>query len=395
MGWLLVLETQSNGCNYMLRNRIILFDILRGFAMLGVILINFHEMNLLPGQEGSFPESIFSSLIRDTFFNRSYLIFAFLFGCSLYLLGRNKLDSKSSTDFVNQIIMQRLRAILVFGLIQTLLIWWGTILIIYAIYGYLIYHITKTISSKLQIILFLFILVVFPLLMSDVTQFDEITITISWFPELNIIQSYYTKYNAIGLAKLNLFAWLYDFYGVSSHTDIGTIKQCIIYNCQIFGLIGIGYQMAKTNVLLTLRLLPNIIILGSIMFLYWLVISYGSQLALNKWFLKDLLFSICICLFIKLIINIKYIEYLLFPLAIIEKYSFSFYVLHMLISYTIFYVLGLYQNTSFYIQEYMAILTYCILFTMCYYLYKTKKSGPLEILLRKITYYKMNNVSSY
>lgn len=376
----------------MLKNRIILFDILRGFAMLGVVLINFYEMNFLPTeQDDLFHNDLFSKLIELTFFNRSYLIFAFLFGCSLFLISKNKLNNKYSQKLINTIIEQRLKTILLFGIIQTIFIWWGTILIIYAIYGYFVYCISKFLSNKIQNILFVSILIFLPLIMNHFSKFDNIIINITWFPSLKMLYSYYSNYNPVGIIKLNLLAWIAEYFKLYNHTNIGNIKQAIIYQCQILGLIGVGYQTAKHNVLIILTPTLNIFILGIVILLYLLITHYEYDVNLNEWFLKNLLFSTGALLTITLITKIKYLRWFLLPFAIIGQYSYSVYVLHMLTSYVIFYVFGFYQKTSFYQQEYLAILTYYVLFVVSYYLYKIQKSGPMEVLLHKFTYLKIKN----
>lgn len=374
----------------MKKDRIELFDILRGFAMLGVVLMNFHEMNLLPHQNIILPNTLFSNLIYFTFFNRSYLIFAFLFGCSLHLLTKNKIDKFSQT-IINKIIFKRLKMILIFGFIQTTCIWFGTILIIYAIYGYFVYYVTKILKDKVQIILYIVILIILPLLLNHISKFDKIILHLSYLPSLETLNNYYISYNPLGIIKLNLFAWLYDYYGISSITTLGEFKQNIIYNCQVLGLIGIGYQIAKKDMLVSLKLIPNIFLLIITIFLYFLITIFEQKTTIDEWFLKNLLFSTGACLFIKLISNNDNIKGWLSPFVIVGQYSFSFYVLHMIISYIVFYVFGLYQKISFYEQEFIAIFSFYILFVVSNYWHNAKKSGPMEILIHKFTYYKITN----
>jgi uncharacterized protein len=147
----------------MKKQRIAQLDILRGYAMLGVVLINFNEMNLLPGQEPSFTKNLFSTLIRTLFFNRAYLIFAFLFGYSLYILEKSLYKYEDNT--IRKIIYQRLLALFCLGLIQTIFIWWGTILTLYSIYGLIIYWIIKKLKYRMKIIISILFLLVAPLML--------------------------------------------------------------------------------------------------------------------------------------------------------------------------------------------------------------------------------------
>ena len=375
----------------MKNERIVSIDILRGFAMLGIVLINFHEMNFLPGSTTVFENNQLSKLVQTLFFNRTYLIFAFLFGYNLHIFKQATL--KYNNYFSNRIIYQRLLAILVLGLIQTIVLWWGTILILYSMYGFMIYLIVKKISFMVKICLSLTIIFLIPILINYLDlKFHKVNLNIPILPAFDVdnFRAYCINGNLLQIMKLNLQAWLYEYFGVAGgNISLYQLLYSISYNCQIFGLILFGYSLSEKNVIQNLTYSNNFLFL-SLCFTIYLFVKYANinLFQMDLIFIENLFFAFSIILIIIFIHKTK-LSFIIQPFSIVGKTAFSFYVLHMICSYIVFYVMHQYQKYSFFQVELLAFGTFCFLFVAMFLLLRKTEYGLFEIILRKCTYFKI------
>ena len=118
--------------------RIELIDIIRGFAVFGICLVNVPEMagNGVHYQSGYEGSDALIRLLFDMFVqSKFYTIFAFLFGVSFHLFlqsaGRRGLGPGAAAA-------RRLGALLAFGAAHAILLWHGDILLTYALLGFLL-----------------------------------------------------------------------------------------------------------------------------------------------------------------------------------------------------------------------------------------------------------------
>ncbi|SDT39750.1 DUF418 domain-containing protein [Actinoplanes derwentensis] len=113
----------------LLRARIVALDVLRGFALCGILFANVkpisHRGGVLGGDQA--PATAAGTVLHLLVDNRFFPIFALLFGVGFALLSR----SAGSTP----VLMRRLLTLLVFGLVHLLLLWRGDVLTAYAIVG--------------------------------------------------------------------------------------------------------------------------------------------------------------------------------------------------------------------------------------------------------------------
>lgn len=122
--------------------RIESLDVLRGFAVLGILIVNapyfagtWHSAmmpNVIPLAVDQ--NSLWSWLVMHVFFEfKCITLFSMLFGVSLYLVGGERTDKEKGAQ-----LRRRLSWMLLFGLIHGMLIWYGDILLNYAITGFLV-----------------------------------------------------------------------------------------------------------------------------------------------------------------------------------------------------------------------------------------------------------------
>lgn len=122
--------------------RIQSLDVMRGFAVLGILIVNAPffaapwqtAVNpILPPLEVT-PQTFWSWFVMHVFFEyKCITLFSMLFGASIYLVGGERSDQARSA-----LLNRRLSWLLVIGLIHATLIWYGDILVTYALTGFLV-----------------------------------------------------------------------------------------------------------------------------------------------------------------------------------------------------------------------------------------------------------------
>ena len=137
-------------------NRIDLLDVYRGFAILGIFVVNITIMNSTFLNQDEFAKQWTSTIDQITervlqlfFYTKFFPIFSLLFGLgismqALKLLEKNKLSSSFFT--------RRMFFLFIFGALHILLLWSGDVLNIYALLGLLTIIFLKK-SNKLILIL--------------------------------------------------------------------------------------------------------------------------------------------------------------------------------------------------------------------------------------------------
>ncbi len=122
--------------------RIDILDILRGFALFGILAANMRAFNL-PYEAYMAPWAVFHSVpdrvvqaLVDTFISGKFItIFAFLFGVG-FAIQMDRAASRGARFL--SFYAGRLGLLLLIGLAHGLLLWWGDILAVYAAIGFLL-----------------------------------------------------------------------------------------------------------------------------------------------------------------------------------------------------------------------------------------------------------------
>ena len=171
-----------------LENRIHSLDLLRGFAVLGILIMNitsFSQINMaymnpkigagLEGYNQYF--HAFNFIFADT---RFMSIFSILFGAGVVLFTQ-RIEAKG--ERVAALHYRRMFWLLLFGLIHAYFIWAGDILVAYAICGSLVFFFRK--KSIRTLFILTLILFLIPISFNFITYFgmpaDELESTFAFF----------------------------------------------------------------------------------------------------------------------------------------------------------------------------------------------------------------------
>lgn len=120
------------------KERIIALDIIRGLALFGILFINVGAYQLIiegaPMPDMSGINGVIDSLINIFIEKKFFSIFSFLFGVGFYIFATR---AEARGDKPRMRFARRLLALLVIGIIH-IFIFWGSILAIYAVIGFLL-----------------------------------------------------------------------------------------------------------------------------------------------------------------------------------------------------------------------------------------------------------------
>jgi uncharacterized protein len=137
------------------RKRILSLDLLRGFAVLGILVMNvqsFAEIFAAYENPSAYPGSmegadywvwLLSHLLAD---EKMMAIFCMLYGAGMVLL-TSRLEARGLDPW--KIFLRRSFWLLIFGLMHAYLLWSGDILVSYAICGVVVYRFRKTPPRRL------------------------------------------------------------------------------------------------------------------------------------------------------------------------------------------------------------------------------------------------------
>ena len=135
MQWSLLISRSKNGEAKMQRD--IAPDVLRGFALLGILVVNIQFMGLSSseGARGEWTQGFANGsatfIIASIFAGKFYLIFSFLFGYSSNYIIRGERSNRARW-------VKRCFALIVLGALHFTFLWHGDIIFIYGIFGLLL-----------------------------------------------------------------------------------------------------------------------------------------------------------------------------------------------------------------------------------------------------------------
>lgn len=135
--------------------RLFSLDVLRGIAISGILLVNGPTLNSPVPMDGTdFAQKVgtvniwYGNFILNFAAGYFYPIFAMLFAVSAAIF-----LSKPDTKNRNALFARRLLALLFFGLLQVLFIWWGDVLIVDALFGFTLIPLASLAPKKLWYLL--------------------------------------------------------------------------------------------------------------------------------------------------------------------------------------------------------------------------------------------------
>ena len=379
------------------KERIISIDVMRGFALLGIFVVNmlfFHgpyiyvnpyDWYQTPGDQESYKWI-------DIFVQGSvYPLFSMLFG---YGLAMQFMKSEEKGTSFNRLAVRRLLILLGIGCIHAFLIWSGDILITYALAGLLLIVLMKLKPIWLFLISALLFLIPNGLL-SGLLYFlvkaapEEATLYTGIQEVENSIVAF-SQGSWFDVSSQRITDWLYmQGYGLN----------IVLIICTILPLLMVGAAAAKLKLIERARelklfwIITILITMAAGTAIKWLPFSKGDDLFTMT--VQDTfggpLQAIAYGGIIALICTIPIIGKILSPIGKAGRMSMTIYLMQSIIATTIFYSygFGLYGQVDVATGTWMAVGIYVIQVIFAEIWFLKFKQGPVEVLWRKLTYSKI------
>ena len=386
--------------------RIISIDVLRGFAVLGILIMNIQVFSMIfsaydnPTAYGDFTGInkwiwMLSHIIADQKF---MTIFSILFGAGIILMTNNLENKRLPSTGLHY---RRMMWLLIFGLLHAYLLWFGDILVNYALVGMLAFLFRKK-SIKTLLIVGISLLII-PFLLSIFFNWsmpywpeESVQHTLKqWQPDKEIIEQNLLIYRSNWIGQME--------NRISLAITIQTFVFFMYSLWRVWGLMLIGMALYKLKVLTASRSSKYYITYLIIGFLigYFLVITgmiknfnagftmeysmFGGKLY-NYWGSIFVSFGYIglIMLFCKsnLFSGFKKL------LAAVGRMAFTNYILQTLICTIIFYGhgFGFYGKVDRGGLILIVFGVWVLLVMFSYFWLKYFRYGPLEWLWRSLSY---------
>ena len=371
--------------------RIMSLDVVRGIAIMGILLVNGPTLNgpaIKDGFSFAFQNTIadiwYIKIISSFAVANFYPIFACLFGLSGAIFMASK-----PMDLAQKLLIKRMSVLLIFGFLHATLIWSGDILVVYALLGMSLTYFYRKEPDDLWYYLKIIVMV-------------ALILSVSFFYYLP------NRQPALGTLKALLIYSQGDFWAVTQQRfmdflgaylpgyfydlDLFQIIDYLmfyvqLYMCLLFGYwvfvsgwlyrITKDYLIAKRTALITFTITFVISIIAESFPLL------GEALFVVKGFSRGVFYASTIMFLCHNAVWLK----IFYPFSLVGKMSLSNYILHNLLLSLIFYGygLGLFGQIGPFAQApiLLGLMVFSVLFSSLWLKYFNW--GPLEWLWRAAT----------
>lgn len=384
------------------KERIAQIDILRGFALLGILIVNAFGYNASFFDWSGFYRNNFTDPLNLIIFNsvvnffsdKFIFIFSFLFGFGFALMHDNHLaDDKVFAALYSR----RLCALLLFGALHVLLFWAGDILLMYALCGFILLSLRKAKPTQLLTlsIFFYFFGVIYIAVQAVVPALPDSTHSTANIQLASVISTYRDG-SLWETVKLRL----YEYYSLR-------YINLFYYMPKILGLFLFGYWckgkdiLTKINgkkvhsiVIAVLLLVSGILLNNYTGNLLGLMVSdtspFSNAVYMAIYETDNILLGFSYILLILILSNIGIFRWILQPLRYAGRMALTNYLLQSVVFTFIMCSWGLGYFGSFYPWHLilMAIGIFVIEITISKLWLKKFRFGPMEWIWRMITYKK-------
>ena len=374
-------------------NRIIAIDMMRGFAIFGIFLVNmlsFHTPFIYIDPYTWWDSGIDRNLytVIDIFVQASfYPLFALLFGYGVMIL-RERVMAKGLSFPI--IAFRRFTFLLILGLLHALLIWHGDILVTYAVIGF-IFLLFMKMSAKSLIITGIVMYVLPNILLSLlllVAMMLEPGSGVTMFVNIESYIHTYQQGSFVEITEQRIEDWYFT-------NNFGTLPLLVITILPLF-LIGAGVQKLKLfeHIELHQSIIKKAAVFTLIAGLAIKAIPYVWDENLAAQYIQDTfggpLLAIGYSLSIATLATMNKLRKILEPLAYVGRLSISNYLLQSILSTLLFYGygLGFYGKVSIIEGTVIVIIVFIFQIFLSKLWMKHYYYGPVEWLWRVFTYMK-------
>jgi uncharacterized protein len=381
-----------------LTERIGSLDIIRGFALFGILLVNmptFHSPDFITQLYDVHlpfsPLDHFIRLIFDMFVQtKFYTIFSFLFGLGFYIF-MSRAEQKRLK--VYRLFSRRLLVLLVFGLLHLIFLWFGDILHTYALVGFFLLLFYKKSNRAILGWAFGFLIVAYALQAS----------------QLFMSSSFIAEQQAYGATKMKEALKMYQDapYGEWLSYHLKTEVSLILSNAPfmilfilpmfLFGLYagrrGVFQQSEQNCVFLTrvwwMTLMLSVPLIAAVAFIHYDVWAFGAlKPTAQRLFVG--LSGLTLCFFymssLVLLLRKETWQKRLRPLGFVGQMALTNYLMQTFLSLGVVFGFDLFGKMSLGQGLLLSLGIYAFEVVFSYFWLKKYQFGPFEWLWRSLTY---------
>ncbi len=388
-----------------------ILDVLRGFALLGIVVANYAMFSLYIFQ-GSEKWEIMPTATLDKAWGaihfmfidgKFYTLFSLLFGISFSIILTHA-ENKGKNGL--PIFYRRLIVLLLIGLAHLLFLWEGDIVMLYALLG-LALPLFRNVSNRNLIILST-CLILFPILI-DLAK----VLTDNRSNPANLLAPLGKAIdNELGITDKNFATWLVDHTSYKELLDYNRAGMVYRYMglldnnrlLKVFGIFLLGLYAGRNRIYANLEenkvLLKKILCYGFLIGLpfsilhTWLEINGNRLPAIEGWYNSiayalsvvplGLAYAATICLWFLKNPQTKLLQFFVAP----GRMALTNYIFQTICAIAIFYGvgLGLGANMGLIYVMAIAVMVYIILAVFSHFWLRYFNYGPLEWIWRMLTY---------
>ncbi len=394
-----------------------ILDFLRGIAIFGILLVNISYFNSpVFTQAGGYilwddlSNKITKWLIWFFLEGKFYPLFSILFGAGFYFFIK-----KAEGSIKPLLIRYRIRLLylLLFGILHVLLLWYGDILVVYAIFGFIMTWFAK--SSDRTIIIWAIVFILLPILLTSVMvgsielmmMIPEAAVEIEAAFEMQEEHAADFINKALSVYSSGTFA---DIFKVRINEYLYSVNGIIFMFPNIVSLFLVGFLLGRKKIFHNISAgvkklkkvfywcLPVAVVLN-ISYVYY---GETSSMIRPGWDMVLMITSVSIGGPAMMMVYL-YILSLLYVKGVFKKtgkyiskagrMAFTNYLAQSVICTTIFfsYGLGLYGKINYWQGILIAIAIYPVQLLWSHYWLKRFRFGPVEWLWRTLTYMKIQS----
>lgn len=387
--------------------RIEALDVLRGFAILGILVINVQSFAMIgaaylnPNAFGDLTGlNYLAWLGSHLLFERKFLtLFALLFGAGIILMTQRRAAAGRKTAGLH---FRRMLVLLVIGLAHAYLIWYGDILVTYALCGLVAFLFHK--RRPRTLIPLGLVLIAIPTLISTGGQ-----LSMPQWPEaerVDLQQSYWQPTEEVIAAEVDAYrgSWLdQQPHRIDSSRFMQTQFLLLEGLWRVTGLMLIGMALMKWQVFNAARTPRTYVILTLIGFVlglpiviagvvfntttgWTLELSFFAGAQFNYW--GSLFVALGWLGLVMLLCRQQWLPAARHRLAAVGRMALSAYLLQSILGTLIFYGhgLGLFGQVPRVGQLAIVVVIWIVLLIACPWWLQHFRFGPAEWLWRTLTY---------
>lgn len=242
-----------NGAPVEGKQRHVILDALRGFALLGICMANYPEFSLYSFLESA-PKTLFPTAGIDTIAQwflyifidgKFYTIFSLLFGIGFSIILENNRKRGANGTLI---FYRRMFFLLLIGFAHLILIWSGDILMLYALVGMTLPLFLRCKDKTLLIWAFIFLAV--PVVIDYICQFTGVYLS------KRLVEWQWLLCDRFGITEENFAYWLADaksYHDVHNFLLMGAVERMQEFvdgnrYFKVLGLFLIGFWLGRNKV---------------------------------------------------------------------------------------------------------------------------------------------------